>query len=128
MPYIKHYAGDLSSLLSLILRRIAAIRSINCCIFSEISFFLSIFLSPEFGKFESAIRGNPARAFVGKADHRLAVELRGKRLGQRRSKHGSADRTACDTVQKVVVARLRLEFPLIDRAAAPLCFDAVFGG
>ena len=71
---------------------------------------------------------NPAKAFVGKADHRLAVELRGKRLGQRRAKHGSADRTARDTVQKVVVVRLRLEFPLVDRAAAPLCFDAVFSG
>ena len=28
----------------------------------------------------------------------------------------------------MVVVRLRLEFPLVDRAAAPLCFDAVFGG
>ena len=48
---------------------------------------LSIFLSPEFGKFESAVLRNHARAFVGKADHRLAVKLRGKRLGQRRAKH-----------------------------------------
>ena len=67
------------------------------------------------------------KAFVGKADHRLAVELRGKRLGQRRAEHGAADRTARDTVQKVVVVRLRFEFPLVDRAAPPLCFDAVFG-
>lgn len=45
---------------------------------------------------------------------------------ERRAEHGSADRTADQTVEPVVVVPFRSQFPFIDRASAPGGLDAVF--
>ena len=131
MPYIKHHTGDLSSRFSLILRRIAAIRSTACRICSGYSFLSAIFAPSDIWKFHFAAGGG-WRSFpdaaVGKTDHGFASSFHRQSFRESSSEHGATDSTSCDTVKPVVVGAVGFELPFVHCSAATLGLDFVFGG
>ena len=60
-------------------------------------------------------------------DPRLLLDLLIRPL-EDASAHRGGDRVADDSVEPVVVLRLRAHLPLLDLAPAPLGLDAVLGG